>query len=87
MDQPIESQITFDEWALDVTCFETIGAIAFVPICGDEVVWGITMIQDRAPGSLVGIVSQNGMEEAKEWAAQNPNWMIDYSKAEDLFND
>lgn len=36
--------ITFDEWALDVTCAKTSGVIAFVPICGDEVVWGMTYI-------------------------------------------
>jgi len=85
MSQPIENQMTFDEWALDVTCANT-GALAFVPICGDEVVWGLTMIQDRAPGSLSGVVSQNGMEDVEQWVADNPNWMITYSKVEDLCN-
>jgi hypothetical protein len=78
------SCVTFDEWAIDVTCAKYSGAIAFVPICGDEVVWGYTMIQDRAPGPLVGVVSQDGMDDVEQWIAANPTWKIDYSKAEDL---
>jgi hypothetical protein len=80
----IASQITFDEWAIDVTCAKHSGAIAFVPVCGDEIVWGFTMIQDRAPGPLVGVVSQDGMADVEQWVAANPTWKIDYSKAEDL---
>ena len=38
MTDPTLKQITFDEWAIDVTCAKHSGAIAFVPICGDEVV-------------------------------------------------
>jgi hypothetical protein len=82
----MEHQITFDEWALDVTCAKTSGAIAFVPICGNEVVWGLTYIQDRAPGPLVGVVSQDGMADVEQWVAENPNWKITYSNTEDLCN-
>jgi hypothetical protein len=78
------SWITFDEWAIDVTCAKMSGAIAFVPICGNEVVWGLTMIQDRAPGPLVGVVSQDGMADAEQWVASNPDWKIRFSKVEDL---
>lgn len=80
----MEDQITFDEWALDVTCAKYSGAIAFVPVCGDEIVWGLTMIQDRAPGPLVGVVSQDGMADVEQWVANNPDWKINFSKAEDL---
>jgi hypothetical protein len=59
-------------------------SIAFVPICGDEVVWGLTMIQDRAPGPLVGVVSQDGMADVEQWVASNPDWKIRFSKVEDL---
>jgi hypothetical protein len=76
--------ITFDEWALDVTCAKHSGAIAFVPICGDAVVWGLTTIRDRAPGPLVGVVSEDGMADVEQWVADNPNWKIEYSNAEDL---
>lgn len=79
-------QIIFDEWVLDVTCAKHSGAIAFVPICGDEVVWGMTYIQDRAPGPLVGVVSQDGIADVEQWVTDHPNWKIDYSKAEDLCN-
>lgn len=81
----MEDQVTFDEWALDVTCAAT-GTLAFVPICGDEVVWGLTMIQDRAPGPLVGVVSENGMAHVEQWVASNPGWMIDYSRSGDLLH-
>lgn len=77
-------QITFDEWAIDVTCAKYSGAIAFVPICGDEVVWGLTMIQDRAPGPLVGVVSQDGMADVKRWVDDNPDWMLHYTNHKDL---
>lgn len=76
--------ITFDEWAIDVTCAKHSGAIAFVPICGDEVVWGLTMIQDRAPGPLVGVVPQDGIADVEQWVDANPDWQIRFSKVEDL---
>ena len=78
------TEIIFDEWAIDVTCAKHNGAIAFVPICGDEVVWGLTMIQDRAPGPLVGVVSQDGMGDVEEWVAANPDWKLRYTKVEEL---
>ena len=79
----MNSQITFDEWALDVTCPNT---IAFVPLCGNEVFWNTTLITDRCPGTLTAVVSQNGIQDAKSWAADHPSWQIDFSKAEDLTN-
>ena len=84
METQMNDQITFDEWVIDVTCAKHSGVIAFVPICGDEVVWGLTMIQDRAPGPLVGVVSQDGIDDVKEWVADNPDWMLRYAKADDL---
>ncbi len=72
------------DWAIDVTCYRGSGVVAFVPICGDEIAWGVTMIQDRAPGQLVGVVSQNGIEEAIAWAEDNPYWQIEYSRLEDI---
>jgi len=77
-------QITFDEWAIDVTFAKQNGDIAFVPICGDEVVWGLTMIQDRAPGPLVGVVSQDGMADVERWVADNPDWMLRYANHKEL---
>lgn len=84
MDTPINAQVSFEEWALDVTLAKHTGAIAFVPICGDEVVWGLTYCQDRCPGTLTGVVSQDGIEDAQRWAAENSTWQIDYAKATDL---
>ena len=80
----IESQLTFDEWALDVTLADQGDCYAFVPICGDEVVWGVTMIQERSPGVLTGVVSQHGLEHAQQWAAEHPTWQVDFCQATDL---
>lgn len=77
----IQSQVTFDEWALDVTCAP---ALAFVPICGDQVVFGITMIRDRSPGPLVAVVSENGIDHAREWVLNHPSWKVDFSNAADI---
>ncbi len=49
-------QITFDEWAIDVTFAKQNGDIAFVPICGDDVVRELTMIRDRA---ALGVARHN----------------------------
>lgn len=82
----MDDQVIFHEWAIDVTCAQQSGVIAFVPICGDEVVWGLTLIQERAPGPLTGVVSQNGMDDVNNWVADHPDWQITYSKVEDLCN-
>lgn len=84
MSAPIESQVEFSEWALDVTLAKHTGAVAFVPICGDEVVWGLTVVSDRCPGTLTAVVSQDGIEDVNEWVAENPTWQIDYAKGTDL---
>jgi hypothetical protein len=44
------------------------------------------MIQDRAPGPLVGVVSQDGMGDVEQWAAANPDWKLQYTKVEELCN-
>lgn len=48
--------------------------------------WGLTLIQERAPGPLTGVVSQNGMDDVNNWVADHPDWQITYSKVEDLCN-
>jgi hypothetical protein len=67
--------MAFKEWLLDVTNPET----AFIPIDGESIIWGFTMIQDHSPGPLVGVVSENGQEHVEEWISQNPSWREDYS--------
>ena len=77
-------QITFDEWALDVTMAKHSGALAFVPLVGDEVYWGMTMIRDRCPGTLTAVVSQDGIEDVNRWVADHPNWQLDFCNEAEL---
>jgi hypothetical protein len=78
----VKAQNAFKEWVLDVTCYGSNGSIAFVPLVGDDIVFGLTCIRDRAPGPLVGVVSENGLEHAQRWVDEHPNWRIDYCSPE-----
>jgi hypothetical protein len=82
----MNEQLAFEEWALDVTMAKRSGALAFVPIVGDEVYWGHTVIADRCPGTLTSVVSENGVEDAMSFATDNPNWQLDYCSAGELLN-
>jgi hypothetical protein len=66
--------MTFNEWLLDVTN----PATAFVPVEGESIIWGFTVMQERSPGPLVGVVSENGQQHVEEWTRQNPAWRDDY---------
>lgn len=84
MPSDLERHVTFDEWALDVTQMDSTGAYAFVPICGEAVVLGYTVISDRSPGPLTAVISESGLEHARQWADRNPTWRIDYGNTSDL---
>jgi hypothetical protein len=60
------------------------GTVAFVPVVGDEVYWGHTIIRERCPGTLTSVVSQNGIDDVIEWVGDNPSWQIDFCNAADL---
>lgn len=80
----LDPPLVFDEWALDVTCAASTGVVAFVPINGHEIVWGLTTITDRSPGTLTSVVSQGGIQDVYDWVADHPTWQIDYGNADDL---
>lgn len=86
MPSDLDRPVTFDEWALDITQMDSTGAYAFVPICGEAVVLGYTVISDRCPGRLTAVISENGLDHATQWAEQNPSWQVDYGNADDLCN-
>lgn len=72
------------EWALDVSC----GEPCFVPVAEDgRVVFGMSVLTDRSPGHLIGVVSQEGVEHAEQWKEANPNWILDYSCVSDLIGE
>ena len=72
------SHVTFDQWAIDVTNWPN---YSFVPICGDEVIFGMILVQDRAPGPLIAVVSEEGQNHVNQWIADHPTWYIDFGKA------
>lgn len=86
MTNALEHHITFDEWALDVTLASTTGAFSFVPVCGDAVVSGYTVIADRCPGHLTSVISEHGIDHVNHWVSEHPNWQIDYGNVDDLCN-
>lgn len=86
MPDDLDRPVTFDEWALDITLMDSTGAYAFVPICGEAVVLGYTVISDRSPGHLTAVISENGVEHANHWVAMNPTWQADYGNSDDLRN-
>jgi hypothetical protein len=79
----VSDPIVFDEWALDVTCPS---ALAFVPLVGGEVYWGMTYIQDRCPGTLTAVVSQDGIDPVNKWVADHPTWLVDYCNPAELLD-
>lgn len=82
----LAQHITFDEWALDITMADDSGALAFVPVCGDAIVTGYTIIADRSPGHLTAVISEHGLDHVNRWVEQNPTWQIDFGNADDLTN-
>lgn len=84
MPSDLERLVTFDEWALDVTQMDSTGAYAFVPICGEAVVLGYTVISDRCPGQLTAVISEDGVDHVNRWVERNPTWRIDYGNPADL---
>lgn len=77
---------TGDEWVIDVslTASRSDSDVAFVPLKDGQPVFGLTYITTRSPGPLVGVVSQHGLEHAKEWVARNPSWQLDYCHVTEL---
>ena len=63
--------MSWDEWALDVTCWP---AYCFVPIENDELWFGINMIQERSPGRLVAVIHEDGQESVESWVESHPDW-------------
>jgi hypothetical protein len=62
-------------WALDVS----LSAPCFVPVEMDDagnvktIVWGMTLVADRAPGNLIGVVHQGGQDAVEKWCDENPD--------------
>lgn len=59
-------------WVLDATVSDDEPPFPFCPIVGDplgefEVLVGLTVVTDRPPGPLVGVVHADGYQAARDW--------------------
>ena len=50
-------ETVWKEWVLDISALPI---VAFCPCDGETVVFGMSVIAERSPGLLVGVVSQHG---------------------------
>lgn len=46
-----------------------------------ESLFGMVLVQDRAPGPLIAVVSEEGQNHVNQWIADHPTWYIDFGKA------
>lgn len=78
------AETIWKEWVLDIT---NLPVVAFCPVDGESVVFGMTVLTDRCPGHLVGVVSQHGQQHALAFATKNPAWQWAYGSTADLTGD
>lgn len=78
------AETIWKEWVLDITCLPVVG---FCPLNGDTVMFGMTVIADRCPGLLTGVVSQHGTKHVDAFIAENPGWQWNYGSTADLTGD
>lgn len=63
-------------WVLDITLGEP---YAFCPIEDNgDVVVGLTIITDKCPGNLSGVMHLDGQEAVEKWCAEHPTWRTDF---------
>jgi hypothetical protein len=72
----------WNEWVLDLT-FGLEPMPCFCPYEREtgSIVFGMNMLTDRCPGSLVGVVHSDGQAVVEKWCEENPDWHVRYSKA------
>jgi hypothetical protein len=73
------SASTFDKWILDVTFSPRLPPV-FCPWDRDRVVTGLSVMRGRCPGTLVGVWHEDGVDAAKAWVEDNPNWRAEYDR-------
>jgi hypothetical protein len=78
------TETIWKEWVLDISCLPV---VAFCPVDGEAVVFGMSVIADRCPGLLSGVVSQHGTKHVEAFIAENPGWQWSYGSTADLTGD
>lgn len=69
------------EWVLDISALPI---VAFCPVNDSTVVFGMSVIAERCPGLLVGVVSQHGTKHVDAFINENPGWQWSYGSTADL---
>lgn len=72
-----------EDFVLDVT-LDGGGLNCYCPYLKDteEVVFGLSILTDRCPGNLVGVVHMDGNEAVEKWIAEHPEYPERYKNAE-----
>jgi hypothetical protein len=71
----------FNEWVLDVT----LGNKSTNCYCPYEketgsVVFGLSLLADKCPGKLVGVVHMDGNDAVEKWLSEHPEYPEAYKK-------
>lgn len=69
------TEVIFEEWLLDVS----LRTPCFVPYEDGEIIEGFSVIQQKSPGKLVGVIHVEGQEAVETWVEENPNWRERFS--------
>lgn len=72
-----------EKYVIDVTFEKDKQMVGFMPIDSEgRVVLGLTIMQSRCPGELIGIFHADGEEAAQKWLDENPDAFEKYRKLE-----
>lgn len=65
-------------WLLDITLWPN---YCFVPYSEEtgEITLGISLVQEKSPGKLLGVFHSDSQEKCNEWCSQFPDWYENYS--------
>ena len=66
----------YNNWVMDVTNWPV---YCFMPVDGQDIIFGVNLISDKCPCNLVGIIHSDGLEFAEAWAQENYDWFEKYS--------
>ncbi len=71
--------MAFSKWVLDVSLGKPYGFCPYIEET-DEVVSGLTMIQPRCPGELVGLwCAGDGIDKIPDFVMEHPDWRNEFA--------
>lgn len=71
----------WDKWVLDVTLWPDYVFVPFDERSG-KILVGLSVVTEKSPGELIGVLHLEGQEEVEVWVKENPDWYNQYKKEE-----